>query len=78
MSEVNEHGKLVSNTDYKGFTLSDAAQRPGSLDVLKNPSRYGSKLHHPDGTYECDTCGQISRLTSGLCDWCYKTYEANK
>jgi hypothetical protein len=27
---------------------------------------------------ECDTCGQISRLRCGLCDWCQKTYESNK
>ena len=27
---------------------------------------------------ECDTCGQISHLKEGLCEWCQKTYEANK
>jgi hypothetical protein len=27
---------------------------------------------------ECDTCGQISHLKGGLCEWCQKTYESNK
>jgi hypothetical protein len=27
---------------------------------------------------ECDTCGQISHLKCGLCEWCQKTYEKNK
>ena len=27
---------------------------------------------------ECDTCGQISRLRCGLCEWCQRTYEKNK
>lgn len=27
---------------------------------------------------ECDTCGQLSHLKHGLCDWCQKVYEANK
>lgn len=27
---------------------------------------------------ECDTCGQISRLRNGFCDWCQKVYESNK
>jgi len=27
---------------------------------------------------ECDTCGQISRLKCGLCEWCKRTYESNK
>lgn len=27
---------------------------------------------------ECDTCGQISRLKCGLCDWCQRTYESHK
>lgn len=27
---------------------------------------------------ECDTCGQLSHLKNGLCDWCQKVYEANK
>ena len=78
MSAVNENGKLVSNTEYKGTTMEKLATRPGSLDVLKNPSRCGSMLRPPAGVHECDTCGQISHLTAGLCDWCYKTYEANK
>ena len=78
MTTVNENGKLVSNTEYKGTTLEKLTPRPGSLDILKNPSRFGPNLRYAHGMDECDTCGQISRLTAGLCDWCYRTYEANK
>ena len=27
---------------------------------------------------ECDTCGQISNLTNGLCDYCIRFYKAYK
>jgi len=26
----------------------------------------------------CDCCGQVSRLTDGLCEWCERFYKANK
>jgi hypothetical protein len=27
---------------------------------------------------ECDTCGQISRLKCGLCEWSQRKYASNK
>jgi hypothetical protein len=26
----------------------------------------------------CDCCGQVSRLTDGLCEWCQRFYKAHK
>ena len=26
----------------------------------------------------CDCCGQVSKLTDGLCDWCSRFYKAHK
>jgi hypothetical protein len=36
------------------------------------------KIEDEKDMEECDTCGQISRLKCGLCEWCQKTYESNK
>lgn len=32
----------------KMFTLEQAATRPRSLDILKKPSRMGTKLYYPN------------------------------
>lgn len=35
---------------YKGLNISKIATRPGSMDVLKSPSRIVNTLFYPDGT----------------------------
>jgi hypothetical protein len=45
MQGTNE--RLVSARDYKGFSLKDVVYRPGALDMLAKPSRYGSILSYP-------------------------------
>jgi len=51
-------------TNYKSFTLEQCATRPGSLDILKQPSRMGNKLYYPDGRVEDDVRHTISKTTS--------------
>ena len=43
---------FIRQTTYKGFTLEDAANRPGSLKVLSYPSRIAQTLFYPDGRIE--------------------------
>ncbi len=34
---------------YRPFKIEDVATRPGSLNVLRQPSRIGNVLYYPDG-----------------------------
>jgi len=56
ISKVAELRKKVPvflrQTNYKGFTLEDAAHRPNSLNVLRFPSRIAQTLFYPDGRIE--------------------------
>lgn len=49
----------------------------GLIELIK---RFMSRVNEIDSTglEECDTCGQISHLDDGLCEWCQKVYESNK
>lgn len=38
---------VFSEKTYKGFKLEDVIHRPGALEILKRPSRYGSLLSYP-------------------------------
>jgi hypothetical protein len=53
--------KLVSSRHYQGFSLADVATRAGSLDILKNPSRYGSLLSYPPWTNSVSDARSIGR-----------------
>ena len=39
---------LFGRANLSTFTLRKIATRPGSLDILKMPSRIGSKLYYPE------------------------------
>lgn len=47
-------------------------------DLIKQIEEKIEDEREPPEMEECDTCGQISRLKCGLCEWCQKTYESNK
>lgn len=50
-------------------------------EVFRDAMKRINEIDKPEfkaGIEECDTCGQMSRLKGGLCDWCQKVYEANK
>lgn len=38
-----------TNREYKGFKLEDVVPRPGSLDILKKPSRYNKGVNRDEG-----------------------------
>lgn len=44
--------EIIKRPIYKGFKLEDVANRPGSLDILKRPSRIQNTLFYPDGRIE--------------------------
>jgi hypothetical protein len=41
---------LFKRGNYKGIDIKRIATRPGSMDILSNPSRVANTLFHLDGT----------------------------
>ena len=37
----------IASRTYKGFSLADIVYRPGALEILAKPSRFGSNLSYP-------------------------------
>lgn len=49
MTNESESSRLTSTRPYRGRSLEELAPRAGSLDILKNPSRFHNTLRYPDG-----------------------------